>query len=445
MAALEFASEFPAFTEDAWEAAVAAVLQRSGTSAEALSTPTDDGFVLRPLYDGPAEVAGVPATPGWDVRPRYADPDALRANRAMHDDLAQGATSVWLVVGDGGVAVDDLDRVLDGVPLDTVGVALDAGDVTPAAADALLSVAAQQGHARAVLTGSFGFDPLGTAARTGQADRTADIAGVLHRVADAPALRAMTVDGTIYHDAGATDADELAIATSVGVAYLRALTDAGLDVEAALNRLEFRLAVTVDQFASIAKLRAARRLWARVAQLCGAPVTARRQHLHAVTSQVMLTRRDPWTNLLRTTIATFVAVTGGADAITVAPFDAALGIPDALGRRIARNTATILHDESSLRRVIDPAAGSGYVEARTAELAGAAWTRFTALERAGGASNLGAVRALATGAPANARPLVGVTVFPDLDESLLERPAVPVRRDDGLPVRRWAANDEGPA
>src|SRR5690606_7281890 len=139
---------------------------------------------------------------------------------------------------------------------------------------------------------------------------------------------------------------------------------------------------TADQFATIAKFRAARRIWARVMQVCGAPEVYTPQH--AVTSSAMLTRRDPWGNILRGTIACFGAGVGGADAITVLPFDAALGLPDAFSRRIARNTQSILLDESSVAAVIDPAGGSWYVERRTDELAHAAWAVFTEIERAGG-------------------------------------------------------------
>ncbi len=185
-----------------------------------------------------------------------------------------------------------------------------------------------------------------------------------------------TVDATIYHDAGASDADELAVATAVGVAYLRALTDAGLSIDEAFAAVEFRFAVTADQFLSIAKLRAARQIWARVAELSGA--RDRGQHQHAVTSRAMMTHRDPWVNMLRTTIACFAAAVGGADAITVLPFDAAIGLPDDFARRIARNTHAILHDESSLGRVVDAAGGSGYVETITAQLAEKAWAEFTA-------------------------------------------------------------------
>ena len=135
------------------------------------------------------------------------------------------------------------------------------------------------------------------------------------------------------------------------------MTDAGLSIDAALGQLEFRYAASADQFLTIAKFRAARRMWSRVARACGGAPTDQRQH--AVTSAAMMTARDPWVNMLRTTLACFGAGIGGADAVTVIPFDAALGLPDAFGRRIARNTQSLLLEEAHLGRVVDPAGGSG--------------------------------------------------------------------------------------
>ena len=215
------------------------------------------------------------------------------------------------------------------------------------------------------MSGSLGADPIGWRARTGA--EVFALAELVELARPHEQLRVATIDATIYHDAGASDATEIAVATAVGVAYLRELTESGLSVDDALARLEFRFAVTGDQFASIAKLRAARQIWQRVAELSEAE--DRVQFQHAVTSAAMMTRRDPWVNMLRTTIACFAAGVGGADAITVLPFDNALGLPDDFARRIARNTNAVLHDESSIGRVVDAAGGSWYVETLTAQLA----------------------------------------------------------------------------
>jgi methylmalonyl-CoA mutase len=262
-----------------------------------------------------------------------------------------------------------------------------------------------------------------------------------------------TVDGTVYHEAGGSDAQELGIATAVGVAYLRALTDAGRSVDDALGALEFRFAVSAEQFPSIAKLRAARRVWDRVAELCGATGSRRGQYQHAVTSPAMLTRRDPWVNMLRTTIGCFAAAVGGADAITVLPFDSAIGRSDDFARRIARNTQSILHDESSLARVIDAAGGSWFVESLTDEIAEKAWDVFTRIEQAGGA--LAALDSGAIGellAQTQARraddvahrraPITGVSEFAFVDEAPVERDPLPAPAPGLLPRVRYAQDFE---
>ncbi|MFN2560077.1 MAG: methylmalonyl-CoA mutase subunit beta [Jatrophihabitans sp.] len=475
-ASLALAADFAPPSRDEWRALVSAVLAKSGVAADAdsedaLSFDTYDGIRIRPLYtaeEAPSlAAAGRPGSPpfvrgatrpaaaaiGWDVRTRHADPDAKQSNDAALADLETGATSLWLVVGDGGLAVSDLGAALEGVYLDLAPIALEAGAHSLEAAQALLRVAQQRGVDPAELRGTLGADPIGTRARTGA---EADV-GVLRTLAEQGTqfggLHLATVDATVYADAGASDAQELGIATAVGVAYLRALTDGGLSVDDALARVEFRFAVTADQFPSIAKLRAARRIWDRVAELSGAAGAQRGQYQHAVTSAAMLTRRDPWVNMLRTTVACFAAAVGGADAITVLPFDSAIGRSDDFARRIARNTHSVLHDESSLARVMDAAGGSWFVESLTGELADKAWDVFTRLEKAGGALAAlddGTIDALlATTRSARAddiahrrAPITGVTEYAFVDEAPVERVPLPPAPTGLLPRIRYAEDFE---
>jgi methylmalonyl-CoA mutase len=464
---LSLAADFPAATRDQWRELVGKVLRRSGTEFDdpeaALATRTFDGFDLHPLYtaDDTAPDAGFPGLPpyvrgarpdgqvltGWDVRQRHADPDPATTRRAVLADLENGGTSLWLVAGAAGLPVAALADVLDEVYLDLAPVTLEAGADALAAADALLAVYRDKGVSAGEVRGNLGADPLGLRARTGEPADLGVAVELARRARDFPLLRSVVVDGLPYHEAGASDGQELGCAVATGVAYLRALTDAGLDVEAAAGQLELRLAATADQFATIAKLRAARRLWARVTEVSGASV--RTAPLHAVTSSTMTTRRDPWVNMLRTTLACFAAGVGGADAVTVLPFDAALGLPDAFARRIARNTQSILLEESKVAGVIDPAGGSFYVERHTDELARAAWAVFTEIERAGGlaaALDAGLVdeRIAATRTARTARfaageeAITGVTVFPDENEKPLTRKPAPPAPGGGLPKVRYA-------
>ncbi len=469
---LDLAADFPPASREQWRSLVSAVLTKSGVPTvaeapeEALAHRSYDGLTIAPLYtaadlpDGADGLAGLPGQPpfvrgatagraGWDVRQRVADPDPATSNRAALAELANGALSIWLQLGSGGIPVDALATVLDGVQLELAPLALDAGAETRQAADALLRLVAERGLDPAEVAGTLGADPLGYAARTGTAPDLALVTELAARTIDFPRLLPITVDATVYSEAGGSDCDELAISVAVGVAYLRALTGAGLSIDSALAQLEFRYAVSADQFGSIAKLRAGRRLWDRVGELSGADPGSRGQCQHAVTSAAMMTRRDPWVNLLRATIGCFAAAVGGAGSITVAPFDSAIGLPDDFGRRIARNTQSILHDESSLARVMDPAGGSYYVESLTDQLAGVAWEKFTAIERAGGA-----VAALESGmlaelldyswqrrrdAIAHRRdPITGVSEFAMPTEPPVSRPARPAQPAGGLPRRRYA-------
>ncbi|MEU3859240.1 methylmalonyl-CoA mutase family protein [Streptomyces sp. NPDC028722] len=472
---LSLAAEFPDATHEQWQRLVEGVLRKSGkevsgaAAEDALSTTLEDGLRTRPLYTA-RDSAPDPGLPGfspfvrgsrpegslangWDVRQRHTALGDGTAH-AVLADLENGGTSLWLVLGEGGIPVSELDRALDGVYLDLAPVVLDAGRDTEAAAEALLRLYARRGVAPEAVRGNLGGDPLGHEARTGTALDFAPFAALAARCAESyPGLRALTVDALPYHEAGGSAAQELGASLATGVAYLRELTEAGLGVEQAVRQLEFRYAATADQFLTIAKLRAARRLWARVAEVCGAP-DAGAQVQHVVTSPVMMSRRDPWVNMLRTTVATLAAGVGGADSVTVLPFDHAIGLPDAFARRIARNTSSILIEESHLARVIDPAGGSWYVERLTDELADSAWQFFRSVERDGGQAAVlrsGRLRTdlATTWAERSKRlakrrePITGVSEFPLLSEKPVERAPAPEPPSGGLPrVRRDEAFEE---
>jgi methylmalonyl-CoA mutase len=471
---LALAADFPAPTRQEWRELVRGVLTRSGRSQipdapeELLASTTYDGIRIEPLYTAPAPDAGLPGLPpftrnsrpegatvtGWDVRARHDGTDPAQVNENVLADLDNGVTSLWLVVGPGGIPAAGLATALSGVLLDLAPVTLDAGTGYAEAANALLTLHEERGMPAGQVGGNLGVDPIGVAARTGDTpDLAAAAAFVATHAGRYPNLRGMVVDALPYHEAGGSDAEELGCAIATGVAYLRALTDAGLDVDTAAGQLDFRLAVSVDQFLGIAKLRAARRLWARVTEVCGVRPAGRAQRQHAVTAPAMLTRRDPWVNMLRTTVACFAAGVGGADAVTVAPFDAAIGRSNDFARRIARNTQTILLEESRLAGVIDPAGGSWYVEMLTDELARHAWSVFTELERAGGiepalASGAVADRLAATWSARAANiatredAVTGVSEYPNLSEKPVTRPAGPAPATGGLPKVRYAQEFE---
>lgn len=460
--------EDPTTSLSAWRAEVAKVLQKMGKLAPDESRPdpekliawtTYDDLEVSALYTADGARAAAPAARdaalGWDVRVLVESLDAAEPARAALVDLENGASSLWLRMGVGGLPLGSLGAVLGEVLLDLAPVALDAGAETVAAAKELFAVHAARGVDLAAVRGTLGADPWGHRARTGAALDSAGMVDLVALAKDVSAryrgLATFTVDATAYHDAGATDAQELGYALSVGVDYLRQLTKAGLTASAAASQLEFRYAATADQFATIAKFRAARVAWARVLEVCGIDGAAR-QVQHAVTSRAMMTQRDPWVNMLRTTIAGFAAGVGGATSVTVLPFDSALGVSDAFARRMARNTQSLLLEEANVGRVADPAGGSFYVEALTQELAKAAWRVFQEIEGAGGwksAWESGLVRtSIATRRTKREKniarrkdAITGVSEFPSLHEKPVARAprAAIAANPDALPEARYAA------
>jgi methylmalonyl-CoA mutase len=399
---LAFAAEFPAATREQWLRLVDGVL-KGAPFDKRLVARTYDGLAIQPLYARAPDAQPVAArAPGraWSVMQRVDHPDPAAANEQALHDLENGATGLSLVMAgslnangyglDG--SADALARALDGVYLDA-GIAIDL-ELSPFVRDPALHLAAlvkQRGVAPETANIRFGLDPIPSIAAAGRAPvpwpefSKRFVATVTQLSREGFRGPFAVADARVIHNAGGAEAQELAFALGCAVAYLRALEASGVALDTARRMIYFRLAADADQFLTIAKFRAIRKLWTRVEQACGlAPVPA---HVAAETAWRMMTRRDPSVNILRSTIAVFAAGLGGADAITVLPFTAAIGLPDRFARRVARNTQLVLLEESHLAKVSDPTAGSGGIEDLTQQLCGAAWALFQEIEKAGGAAN----------------------------------------------------------
>ncbi|ODT16090.1 MAG: hypothetical protein ABS35_29475 [Kaistia sp. SCN 65-12] len=421
-----------------------AVKALKGADFEAkLVSHTADGLRIEPLYAKAAAGHPRPVRVGsgpWRVLQRVDLPDPEAARRQALDDLENGASGLALVFADAptarGFGLADagpaaIARALDGVMIDLVALRLEAGRAAPEVARALVDLARSQNLPLDALDFDLGLDPHALAALN---PREGDAAGAMLDAAVALARpfgaeaksRFLRVDGRVWHEAGASEGQELALALAAGVAHLRGLEARGIAPERGRRMIGFLLAADADEFLGIAKFRALRRLWARIEAACGlAPAPIR---LDAEASFRMLTRRDPHVNLLRNTAAAFSAGLGGADSVTVLPFTQALGLPDASARRIARNTQVILIEESGLGHVADPAGGAGGFEALTDELCAAAWAFFQRIEAEGGieaalASGLVA-REIATVVAKRERdvrrrklPITGTSAYPQLDEA----------------------------
>ena len=462
-------------TRARWRGAVAAVLAKGSDAVTAdeperlLDTPTYEGFDIRPLYTALDAVPESPLPGHWPfVRGGDARRDVLagwkvveefpargftgtvaETNAAILGALFDGVSALLLRIGPGGVAPAELDRLLEGVYLELAPVVVEAGTEFRAAAQAMTGLlAGAEETTRATMSIDLGADPL-TATLSGRpAPAVDDVVAVATGLGGKPGVRAITVDGPAFHDRGATAGWELAGVLAAATEYLRLLTAAGLSAADALDQMSVRLVADDDQFMTIAKMRAMRLIWARVAEVL-AETGSGAVRLHAVTSAAMMTTRDPWVNMLRTTVAAFGAGVGGADTVRVLEFDDAIaggypGLAPGFSRRIARNTQLLLLEESHIGRVLDPAGGSWYVEDLTRSLAAEAWSHFQDVESRGGfsacadylAGEIDRVRVRRADDIAHRRTAItGVNEFPNLAEP-------PVPADASSTVHRYAAEFE---
>jgi methylmalonyl-CoA mutase len=449
-----------------WRTAVAGVLakstKRDGTEIEELGpepeqmleTPTYEAVAIRALYTALDELPEPPLPGEWpylrgadalrDVKSGWRVTEAIPANRvagvaaedvnsAVLAALTEGVSALLVRVGESGVLPAQLEKVFEGVYLSMAPVILDAGADYRAAGDALLELVSRvEPDQREILSIDLGADPLTATLSERPTADLREVVSMATRLADDQGVRAITVDGPAFHNLGANATWELAGSVAAAVAYLRVLTESGLPVAKALSQISFRLAADDDQFLTIAKIRALRRLWARVADVVGEPDQGAAV-VHAETSLPMMTQRDPWVNMLRTTLAAFGAGVGGADTVLVFPFDVAIeggfpGMAASFARRMARNIQLLLLEESHVGRILDPAGGSWFVEDLTDQLANQAWQTFQTIEQHGGfvdahdhiASQIAEIATRRTDDIAHRKTAItGVNEYPNLTEPVL--------------------------
>jgi methylmalonyl-CoA mutase len=440
---LRLAANFPQASYDDWRKLVDGVLK--GGPFEKLVGKTYDGLKIEPIYaraKGVTPIRGRAAAAPWQIMQRIDHPDAAKANVLALQDLENGATGLDIEFQGGagarGFGVADaspetLKRLFDGVIFDAgISIALNPvlGRGNAGTTLAALIEARKVDPAKVDLR--FNYQALSTVAVRGSAaaawtEMEKPFAKVVSELMGCGFKGPFVLaDGRPVHDAGGSEAQELAFALALGVVYLRTLEAGGVALDAACAAVSFRLSADADQFLTIAKFRALRLLWARVEKVCG--LAPKPVFVAAETAWRMLTLRDPYVNILRATMATFAAGLAGANAITVLPHTLALGLPDAFARRVARNTQLLLLEESNLAKSSDPAAGSGGIESLTQELCEAAWSLFQEIEKCGGAfaalqqgliqSNVAATRkARETNIARRKDVLTGVSEFPNLHEA----------------------------
>ncbi|MDK9697523.1 MAG: methylmalonyl-CoA mutase family protein [Siculibacillus sp.] len=432
--AKRFTGSFAPRSREDWVGAATKALKT--VPFDRLKTTTLDGIVIEPIYDGseaPVALGSRPAGRAWTVMARCDIPGNKTANAQILEDLEGGASGLDLVGAESpnaagfGLTISCegcVTNLLAGVHLDLIPIRVDGGRRTAEIAGLIAGLAAKQGKSVDL---ALIQDPIGELAATGKlAAKAEDAIAAAAATASTLAGTVLEADGRVWHGAGASEAQELAGLIATATTYLRALEAAGLDLGVAVERVGFTAVADQNQFRTIAKLRALTLLWARVQEACG--LAAKPPRIHAETARRMMAKRDPNTNMLRTTVATFAAGVAGAASVTVLPYTAAIGLPDAFARRVARNTQSILIEESNLHRVADPAAGSGLVDTETRTLAELAWDLFRSIEAEGGmlaALRSGTFHAAVT-ATAKKRieaiakrrePVTGVSEFPNVAET----------------------------
>ena len=486
--ALPTFDEFPPTSYEEWRRAVDKALK--GASFEKrLITKTYEGIDLQPMYrqEDIADLPHLDGLPGfapylrgtnplgyhdssWEVAQELPQSTPAAFNAALRADLQRGQNAVNLMpdrptlagidadqadaedVGRGGLSVssvDDLAQALDGVDLENTPLFIQASTSALTFTALLAALVRKQGQSLAKLRGAIGMDPLGQLARDGRLPRDLDgIYDVMAQLtawakANAPQLQTITVQGSPYHNGGASTTQELAFVLATAVEYLRAMQTRGLSVDDAAPRFRFSLSIGSNFFMEIARLRAARLLWAKIIQAFGGNAESEKMHIHTRTSAWNQTAYDPHVNLLRATTEAFSAVVGGCDSLHISPFDELVRVPDDFSRRVARNTHTVLREETHITHTVDPAGGSWYVENLTDSVARKTWALFQEIEKQGGMT-----KALESGWPqaqiadtaakraANIAKrkdiFVGTNMYPNLKESRIE----------AAPVDPWAVQSE---
>ncbi len=448
---------FPPVSKSEWVAKVEAELK--GASFEELRSTSPGGLTLEPLYTGEdiegLSAAGLPgvypylrgASPlgGWVIRQEYDDPRPSVCKEMIRQDLERGVEALWVRLGPRHgcrvLTIDELDDLLGSVDLASTSIWIDGGADALATASGLFALARRRDVSYAALNGGLGLDPVGLLAgkgriRGGLGARFAELRDLGSWCSiNAPGMRAANVSSDPYDGGGASTVQELAYTIATGLEYLRQFTEGGVSVDVAARQIGFSYAVSSDFFTQVAKLRAARWLWAKVVVTAGGEFDAAAMQMHCRTSRFTKTQRDPWVNMLRATAECTAAVLGGAQSVATLPFDCVLGPADALAQRVARNTQVVLREESHLGEVADPAAGSWFVEQLTDDLARAAWDELRSIEAGGGiVAALGSGRLIdSVREVADARekqlakretPIVGVSEFPNLREDAVDRDRV---------------------
>lgn len=396
-------SEFPPVSTQDWEAKITVDLKGADYEKK-LIWKTNEGIKVRPYYraEDLQKLGYLAGTPGefpfirgnktaandWHVRQDIVVENIENANKKALEVLNKGVTSLGFVLPK-GTELDkkSLSALLKDICLGAIEVNFSGHGVWNLAET--FNQYIKEVNYDANLEGSFSYDPLGRFVLKGNfcggsldtvVDRTVNL---VRGTSALPKFRAIAVNGVHFANAGASVVQELGFALAMGAEYLSLLTDKGLSVAQVASKIKFNFGVSANYFMEIAKFRAARLLWAKVVEAYD-PNSKVAMNIHAETTKWNLTAYDAYVNMLRTTTESMSAVIAGVDSLTVLPFDVTFENPTDFAERIARNQQIILKEESYLDKIVDPSAGSYYIENLTDAIVTEAWNLFLEVQNKGG-------------------------------------------------------------
>tara|TARA_B100001250_G_scaffold83747_1_gene69122 strand:- start:3042 stop:4346 length:1305 start_codon:yes stop_codon:yes gene_type:complete len=394
---------FNAYSRQDWEDLALETL--SDKSIESLNNIANDGIEIKAIYSSedqkltnPSGIPGVaPFTRGnqigghengtWDIRALIDDSNPELANKSALNELLNGSTSLFFDSEKIGIeSINDLDKALEDVFLNMTSIWFKPQVKGPEIAKWMIELWDQRDIEKSDRHGGLGIDPIGASLQKGtKSDHNSELSEVPDFIDRSGFAKVIDIDSSFYPELDGSTSAELAYSLSVAVHYLRELEKTELEIETVIQNMYFTYSSNSDQFMTIAKFRAARRLWAQITKECGATTENQTQIQHAVISNKAMDKKDPWFNSFNATVAAFAAGIGGAEAITVIPFSLSDEISGGESkRRIARNTQLLLAEESHIGRVVDPAGGSWFVENLTEQLAQKSWETFQQIESSGG-------------------------------------------------------------
>ena len=402
--------EFPPVTYEQWKEEATATL-KGAPFEKKLFTKTYEGITLEPIYTAEHAASfgskdGLPGMPDylrgstaagyiaqpWQIAQASCRNNPTETNAVLKEELARGTTAIAI---DGPCecleSFENIKTLLDGVDIANTPFQVFAGASIAPALGLIVKYAAEKD---AKISGVIGADPIGMLAADGTLpgrlssylDRMA--ADIKFAAESAPQIKTIYVQGSVYHNGGASAVQELAAAFATAIAYLDAMTERGLSVDEVAVRIQFDFSLGANFFMEIAKIRAARLIWSQIIKAFGGSDQAAKLTVSARTSEFTTTYYDPYVNILRATTQAFSGVLGGVDALSVATFDSAVRCSDEQSRRIARNIQVMLQNEFNAIAPVDPAGGSWYVETLTGQLAEATWKLLQEIEDKGGMINV---------------------------------------------------------